>query len=365
MKRERTNRSAADIRTKASEWVARIDGGLSASEEKEFHAWCLADPRHAEAVEKYGGLWKRLDGPRSLGATGQVRKAMCRIGRRKLLRRTLTGGLTAAIAMTIGAFWFTFQRTTLPQPIDGSSISIKGPERLSLPDGTVLEHPAGAVFALDFSDATRRRVILRSGSVHFDVARDPSRPFIVEAQGIGVEAVGTAFSIAMESGNVTVLVTQGRVCVTPQSPPSSPGFSSGTPVPTPDSAQGASSSKPSPSLLDAGQQLRVDAAIVGHAALPPARRLSEAEMASHLSWRESRVEFYHAPIREVLLTMNRHAAAHGQARFVLQDTSLGEMRMNGVVRLGDVDAFLGILRSGFGIRGERKDDGTISLSRMP
>jgi transmembrane sensor len=56
-------------------------------------------------------------------------------------------------------------------------------------------------------------VVLERGEAHFQVAKNPARPFVVVARGVEIRAVGTAFSVGLESTRVEVLVTEGQVAV--------------------------------------------------------------------------------------------------------------------------------------------------------
>jgi transmembrane sensor len=62
----------------------------------------------------------------------------------------------------------------------------------------------------------------RSGEAHFFVEKDPQRPFVVNAAGIDVRAVGTAFNVRIDPAAVEVLVTEGRVRVDPAVPHDDP-----------------------------------------------------------------------------------------------------------------------------------------------
>jgi transmembrane sensor len=63
-----------------------------------------------------------------------------------------------------------------------------------------------------FTDA-ERRVRLAGGEAHFVVAKNEAWPFVVEAAGVAVRAVGTAFAVRVDGAQVDVLVTEGRVRV--------------------------------------------------------------------------------------------------------------------------------------------------------
>src|SRR5690606_5730758 len=91
------------------------------------------------------------------------------------------------------------------------SIALR-PDRQILPDGSSAELNSGAQFALEFTPE-RRVVRLLRGEALFDVVKDPSRPFIVAAGQIKVQAVGTMFTVRHSVDEVAVLVTQGQVAV--------------------------------------------------------------------------------------------------------------------------------------------------------
>src|SRR3546814_12357098 len=59
--------------------------------------------------------------------------------------------------------------------------------------------------------AKSRNVVLREGEAWFQVARDKSRPFVVEAGKVRVQAVGTAFSVRRDENGASVFVTEGVV----------------------------------------------------------------------------------------------------------------------------------------------------------
>ena len=66
---------------------------------------------------------------------------------------------------------------------------------MKLPDGSIVELNTSSTAAIAFSPA-ERRVRLTQGEGHFSVAKDAGRPFVVEARGLAVRAVGTMFNVA-------------------------------------------------------------------------------------------------------------------------------------------------------------------------
>lgn len=83
----------------------------------------------------------------------------------------------------------------------------------------------GARILYNVSGLEDRRLVKLSGEAFFDVARDSLRPFIVNTDDIGVEVLGTAFSVSsgddthntevvLERGSVRILSPEGAPLVT-------------------------------------------------------------------------------------------------------------------------------------------------------
>jgi transmembrane sensor len=85
-------------------------------------------------------------------------------------------------------------------------------QKLALPDGSVVDLNTDSKVDVTFTPS-ERRVQLAHGEAHFSVAKDPARLFVVEAHGVAVVAVGTAFAVRLRSESVEVLVCEGRVRV--------------------------------------------------------------------------------------------------------------------------------------------------------
>ena len=179
--------------------------------------------------------------------------------------------------------------------------------------------------------ATERRVALVRGEAFFTVARQPNRPFIVQAGNVSIRAVGTAFNVRLASDVVEVLVTEGKVHVDPAAP-----------------GQGAPDG--SSPLIVAGQR-----AIIGHGGNPLRPVVVEAtaaQVATSLAWQSKRLEFVDTPLSLVVAEFNRH----GSPPLVIADRELGDMRMGGSFRADNLDAFVRLLENGFGVRVEHHAD---------
>ena len=123
-----------------------------------------------------------FDWPRQAGMTDTVLHAMAVTLTRRRRRHRLLGAATGVgIALLVGTTW-QLRREQLPGGNAASTAIVSAPVRQMLEDGSLLELKEGAQISVDFTGALRR-VILNRGEAHFDVAKDPTRDFVVQADG--------------------------------------------------------------------------------------------------------------------------------------------------------------------------------------
>ena len=86
---------------------------------------------------------------------------------------------------------------------------------ITLKDGTQIRLNAESKirFPENFSDSTR--MVTLEGEAYFEVARDPTRPFIVECGGLYTKVLGTSFNINAypENKKIAVDLVEGKVLV--------------------------------------------------------------------------------------------------------------------------------------------------------
>lgn len=83
---------------------------------------------------------------------------------------------------------------------------------VTLEDGTVIELGAESAISTDIT-VSGRHVALLAGEAFFDVAHDPTRPFTVDAGGVSVQALGTAFDVKLDDEETTVELARGAVAL--------------------------------------------------------------------------------------------------------------------------------------------------------
>lgn len=276
---------------------------------------------------------RSLDRAEAMGAADRI---MLAVERRRRGRRYRRLAVTSAAGCIIaGIAWFRFPVATA-EMVDAGRAVVSGPASQKLPDGSIIEIRPGATFSVEFTD-TQRRIFLRSGEAHFSVVRDITRPFIVHAGEVVVQALGTTFAVENASASVTVFVTSGRVAV---------------------SAPFVDARASQTAELTAGQRATVSLSEERSPSPLVVADISSMERAEYLSWRVSRIEFSGTPLGEAILLFNCQAGT----RFEL-DPALADLRLGGSLRADDTEALLLLLRTEFDITPEPQPDGAILLRR--
>ena len=333
----------------AAEWLARHDRGLTAAEQDEFSQWLAAEPRHRVAWAECRWSWDELDRlaglPTALPAKPDP-DLLAPATSEWLLwltahsRVTALGAVAAILVLAlVSARWW----PSRPDRADNHPLLPPMPliEQRRLADGSIVQMNRGSVVASRFTPE-ERLVRLEHGEAHFQVTKDAARPFIVEVGGVAVRAVGTAFNVRCASSSVEVLVTAGQVAVQK--------------VAFPNRVTGTDrSSLPAGTLLVAGECALV---LLDLGAPPPAvQHLSPGEIEARLAWQPRRLEFTATPLAEIVAEFNRR----NPVRLTLASDELASLRLSLAFRSDNVEGFVRLLVSHFGVRAEWRDPHEILL----
>jgi transmembrane sensor len=320
--------SATDtIDATASQWLARRDRGLTAAEQDAYLQWLREDPRHGATITRLEKVWGVLDQltewrPKHSPQPNPDLLAPKRRGRIYWLS---TAACAAAAAVALLLF-VNLPRAAAPE--HRQAIIHPGPERLALEDGSVIELNAGAKVEVHYTPE-ERRVQLVQGEAHFTVAHNADRPFYVDTGKVSVRAVGTAFSVSLASTEVAVLVTEGKVQVTEV------GVAGGL---------ATALSPPPATYLVAGQQTVINLAARTVAA-PAVQEVTPAQVERSLAWQGMRLEFVDMPLSDVVAEFNRY----NRRKLVIADAPTAAILVGGNFRADNVETFVRLLDSGFGV----------------
>jgi transmembrane sensor len=157
---------------------------------------------------------------------------------------------------------------------DGTHITLNGASRLSASLGR-----------------RERRVVMADAEAVFDVAKDPGRPFYIDAGDREIRVVGTEFNVLHHAGEVRVTVRRGVVEVRPADEPQAP------PV----------------ARLVKGQAL-------AHREGQPRDVVSAADPDAALAWTEGRLVFQGERLADVATTLNRYVRTPIEVAPEVRDT---------------------------------------------
>jgi len=203
------------------------------------------------------------------------------------------------------------------------STGIGGFQRIILDDQSTVELNTNSEVRVAFNSRLRRVDLVR-GEASFEVTHDTSRPFIVSAGPTAVRDVGTKFDVNRLEDAVEVTVDEGKVAI--GSPSLLKTKQDVLPVAIPQLSAGQSA-------IASGGGVRLE-------------NLRQGDLARKLAWRNQMLVFDGDSLAEVIAQFNRY----NKRQLVITDPTLATLRIGGYFRPTNLDAFISVLQSDFGIR---------------
>jgi len=303
MRSDVKSKRSRSVREQAVDWMLRIEDGLSPADQRAFDAWLAQDPAHEAAFDRARATFR--DAERAMQADPDRTK-------RSVRRKTRAGPAAILLAcLLLGGGLFAFLDGPLYLTADVVSASDEMPS-VDLPDGTRVQLNARSAIVRNYT-ADARIVTLLAGEGYFEVAADPSRPFIVKAGDLRVEALGTAFNVNLAAGRAEVTVTESTVSVRDSHEDAAVVLAPGMRVATdPDGHIGAVEAVPDEALVP---------------------------------WRSGRLVFEERPLPQVVAELARHLPG----RVVVANPRLSGRTISGSFELADPAAALESFAAAFGL----------------
>jgi transmembrane sensor len=289
------------IEQQAAEWAVRHP--LRRDEDAQLDDWLARDARHCGALLRamagLSAIETALIADADADADVPVDVAVHRPTRRWLLGGGI--GLAAAAASVVLAW---------PRLTAQRIITARGEiRRLPLADGSVAMINSDSDLRIVLASDSRN-IGLDHGQAWFEVAKDRTRPFVVDAGIAQARAVGTAFSVVRGKDGVQVAVTEGVVAVWP------------------------SESSGMMTILEAGQFANFRTA--GGA---PTIGTAPGEIERALAWRNGEIALENDSLAEAVASFNRY----NQKQIVLTDPGLAQEKLVGLFRLDKPENFASML----------------------
>ncbi len=248
-------------------------------------------------------------------------------------RRTMLAAASIAACAVLAWGGFTALNDRLPSFQTG----IGSQHMVELADSSRIALDAVTYLTVDMS-RNSRVVYLREGQAQFNVAKDPTRPFRVQAGGHAVVAIGTSFNVEFVDRALHVAVIEGRVAVTRL-----------------DEAAGAEDTAVLPlhlTELSAGQDLVIDAA--GRMVVN-----EKADVDAAVAWRQGKVVLTHEPLGAAIARLNRYS----RIQLEMDNADLARLEVTGVFEVGNTRAFANAAEAYFPVVADYSTAGKIVLRK--
>ncbi len=290
----------------AAAWLARLQGeGRTPQAEAAFKVW-LAEPGHADAFARVTDTWDVVAG-------ASVSKHE---GWRWRPAAALAAGLATAIVLIAGA-------AVVLGP-DTYKTAVGQQQTMTLSDGSRITLNTDSRVEVDYSKS-ERKVALERGEAFFEVAKNPSLPFIVTVGDEKVIALGTSFVVRRDAGRTLVTLVEGRVSVSPRRP--------------------GPRRQDHPTILTPGERLTLATQA------PPS--IDRPKMDAVVAWRRGEIFLDDVTLASAVAEINRY----GGAPIEVRDARVGALRVSGVFKAQDPAEFAAVVSQLHGLRASR--DGAV------
>lgn len=300
------------IEAQAAQWRVRQDNPQwSAEDQQALEAWLEASTAHRVAWLRMQYGWQRVDRLAALRTPSIGRRRPWQMPASRWSGLAMAAGMLVAVALSV---------LGVTQWLGGGTqhyvTAVGGHETVPLKDGSRIELNTDTRIRTAV-DETARTVWLEKGEVYFDIARDPGRPFVVNAGDHRVVVLGTRFSVRREGGRLEVTVEEGHVQV-----------------------EVANATKPTPPAI----ATRGDRVIAESGSMLLAAA-SVQKVENQLSWRHGVLVFDKTSLAAAAAEFNRYNAR----KLKIDDAETADVRISGSFDATNVDAFARLLQRAYGL----------------
>lgn len=279
-----------ETKAEAAAWLARLHADdRSQSDEEAFRTWLATKPENVRAFDAVTTLWDATEGLRTTLA--QSRRAPI------IRRRTVLAGFGSLAAASAGfAVWQEAYAGVYETGVGEQ-------KRVTLSDGTQAFLDTDTRIREQFTSSLRA-VELDRGRVNFRVKQETHRPFVVEAAGQRIVADRTTFDVRCDGNQISVVMLEGRAAVL-----------------------AIARTVPQRIALDPGERLIVADNFPVH--------IDRPNLAPLIAWQNGQAIFESETLAAAAQEMNRYSTR----RLVVDDPVVAKLRLSGVYRVGDNEAF--------------------------
>ena len=308
-------------------WIARFrSGSASAEDHQEFALWLAQDSSHKQIMDSMLDMWADLASVQQLYA--DIPEATNR--RAANHSNWFKGAIGAAACLVLALLLWPLSQQPITESLYQTALGEQ--QTVELEDGSTLTLNTNSRVAVSF-DQQHRALKLIKGEAFFKVAKDPQRPFEVDAGSAQVTAIGTAFNIYRSGDASNITVVEGVVKITQLGN-------------TPNRA-------PQTKILHANQRLKATSKGLQAAA--------KADVSRQTAWQRGELIAQNMPLMELVAQIERYHDTH----ILISDASIATLTVSGVFRLSELEPMLQALQLSLGLQATPVGRNSIALTRSP
>jgi transmembrane sensor len=335
-----------EIFEQASLWIAKLDRELTSDEEEALAQWLAENAEHKNVLFKMAELWDKMD---ELGRLSQLFPEEQKTSRTQKKQVNWKVGLAASFfifslisLVSLGSLTLFNSEQNYVVYSNTHETGIGESTTIFLPDNSKVTLNTNSRLSVSYSN-DYRLLKLERGELHVEVAHDKQRPLSVVANNKIIQAVGTAFNVQVKSGEVELIVTDGKVVVGKLA--SSDTTIVARTLEIPKGAMAVSKGEMASLGLIENKRNKIDSRIVN----------------ANLSWQQGKLLFTGETLIEVLDEVARYT----DVAFEIKSEQIKSVKIAGRFKTGDVNGLVDALNSNFNIKAEWINSKKIVLSLNP
>ncbi len=209
-------------------------------------------------------------------------------------------GIAALFIIAISAFNLSGIEIIPPQTQQYATV-VGDQQSITLADGTFVTLNTNTKLSTTMSKRTRH-VTLESGEAYFQIAQDSKRPFVIDAMGMTITDIGTAFSVSTINNTLSVSVSDG--------------------------------------IVDIKSPYETVRVTKGHNAITTRAakviKVSEVDLEAELSWRGGVLIYDAAPLADIVPDLNRYFSIP----ITISDEAVANMMFSGALNISSQEDLL-------------------------
>lgn len=216
---------------------------------------------------------------------------------------------------------------------------------INLEDGSTVTLNTNSRLIVDFN-ADRRRLILERGEGFFEVAKNESQPFVLNAGERSVTVLGTEFNVRLSGLQLDVAVSEGEVAVHRRRDKVTALANT---IELNGNAKNTLVKPATQYRLKAGTAARFSGVLGDSSSTVVASSVAAGKFPP---WRYGLLRVDNEPLYQVVKELNRYA----KEKILIEDSRIMHLKLSGVFQVDSIDAILSRLETMFGLNVTRYPD---------